>query len=103
MSQASVELVERAIEVVQREGPRALFAQGLAAPDAEWHAAPELPGAARYVGADGFAEFLRIWTEDLDDWSLKLERVRSEGNCVLAIPKTEQSARGVEFRLRCPW
>ena len=61
-----------------------VFAQGLVSQESEWHPAPELPGEDTYVGPEGFAEFMALWTENFDDWTVRLKDVRGEGDRVVA-------------------
>jgi ketosteroid isomerase-like protein len=32
------------------------------------------------MGREGFVEFMRTWTEDFEDWSIRLERLIDAGN-----------------------
>jgi ketosteroid isomerase-like protein len=84
MSRENVELVRRGFEVFQagmeRGDPGAPFDAGFLAADAEWFTPPGFPGPPVFRGREGFVEFLRIWTEDFEDWSLKLERVIDAGD-----------------------
>ena len=58
---------------------------GLVAADAELIPARELAGDATYRGKSGFVEFMRIWTEDFEDWSIRVERaVEIDGGVVVA-------------------
>ena len=50
------------------------------ATDAEWIAAPETPGPTSFRGRDGFFEFMGTWTEDWEQWSLRLERLIDAGD-----------------------
>jgi ketosteroid isomerase-like protein len=84
MSQENVEIVRRGFEAFRaglaRGDPGAMFDSGLLAPDAEWIVAPNTPGLQPvYRGREGFVEFMRVWTEDLE-WSIDLERVIDAGN-----------------------
>jgi ketosteroid isomerase-like protein len=85
MSQANVEIVRRAVKSLQEGDPRDVFAQGLAAPNAQFHAARDgVTGARTYVGAEGFIEYHRIWTENFEDWTLRLTDLHDIGDRVLA-------------------
>jgi ketosteroid isomerase-like protein len=92
--QKNVEIVRHAVEVFQQGDAREPFAQGLVAPDARWHPAAGMLGANEaYEGPDGFARFVKVWTEDFSDWSLSLDEARSVGDDhVLAIAR--QTAKG---------
>jgi hypothetical protein len=48
--------------------------------DAEWMPVPGFAGPAVYRGREGFVEFMRTWTEDFEDWSIRLERLIDAGN-----------------------
>ena len=47
---------------------------GAIAVDFEFSPAPEL-AQGRYRGLEGFVEFMRSWTEDFENWSVRLERL----------------------------
>jgi ketosteroid isomerase-like protein len=70
-----------------------LFDEGLFAPECTFTPVPETPGSKTYVGREGFAAFLREWTEDWDQWTARLEGiVDATGDRVVAT--LHQSARG---------
>lgn len=53
---------------------------GDVAPDAVLIPAQEVPGAAEYRGRAGFVEFLRVWTEDFEEWSVRAEQLIDAGH-----------------------
>ena len=57
----------------------AFDSEGLA-DDAEWIVPAEIPGPTSYRGRDGFVEFMRVWTEDFERWSVRLERLIDAGD-----------------------
>ena len=84
MSRENVEMVRRGFEVFQagweRGDPVAAFDAGFFAEDMDWFTPPGFPGPAVFRGRDGFLEFMRIWTEDFEDWSVELERLIDAGD-----------------------
>ena len=84
MSQENVEVVRRVLEAflagVERGDMGAAFDSEHCVDDAEWIPAPEVPGPPSYHGRDGFIEFMRMWTEDFDDWSIQVERLIDAGD-----------------------
>jgi ketosteroid isomerase-like protein len=86
MSRQNVEICRRGYEAFNaawRSGdPAAWFDSEVMAPDAEWIPPPEASAGMRsvYRGREGFAEFMRIWTEDFDDWSVRLEEMIDAGD-----------------------
>jgi ketosteroid isomerase-like protein len=107
MSRENVELVRRVFEVFQaglrRGEPDAAFNTGLVAPDAEWYTPPGFPGPPVFQGREGWLDFLRLWTEDFEDWSIELERAVDAGsNRVVALFHHRAVGKGsgvpVEFR-----
>jgi ketosteroid isomerase-like protein len=97
MSEENVEIVRRVIEEFQaalaRGEPEIVFDSELVAPDCEWIPFAGFPGPAMYRGKDGFADFMRVWTEDFEDWSVRIERLADAGgNRVVAL--LHQSAIG---------
>jgi hypothetical protein len=80
MSQENVEIVRRIWEAFQagmeRGDPGAIFDSELVAEDSEWRLATlQLDGQSLWRGREGFAEFVRTWTAEFDDWSVRLERL----------------------------
>src|SRR5690242_14554900 len=97
MSQENVEIVRRAFEGVQaaveRGDPGEGWDAGLYAPDIEW-VTPAFEGQRRvWRGREGVVEFMRTWTEDFENWSVRIERlIDAGGGRVIAL--THQSATG---------
>ena len=90
MSRENVELCRRAFEVFrdgwQRGDPGAVFDAGLNAPDFEWIMPSGFPGQQVYRGREEFAEFMKTWTEDFDEFTLRLERlIDAGGNRVVGL------------------
>jgi ketosteroid isomerase-like protein len=82
MSDENVEVVRRTVETFA--AGEDVFAKGLVSADSEWHPAAELPGVETYVGPEGFAEFMDLWTEGFEDWKVRLKDVRGRGDRVIA-------------------
>ena len=75
------------------------FEFGAYAPDCEWLPPKEFPGPPVYRGREGFAEFMRAWTEDIDQFTLRLEQLIDTGVTVsLACSTTPQPGRRVASR-----
>jgi ketosteroid isomerase-like protein len=87
MSEENIEVVRRTVETFA--AGEDVFAKGLVSAESEWHPAPELPGVETYVGPDGFAEFMTLWTEDFEDWKVRLKDVRGRGDRVVAFAHQE--------------
>jgi ketosteroid isomerase-like protein len=87
MSEENIEVVRRTVETFAAGDD--VFVKGLVSAESEWHPAPELPGVETYVGAEGFAEFMTLWTEDFEDWKVRLRDVRGQGDRVVAFAHQE--------------
>ena len=102
MSRENVEVVRRANELfqagLQRGEPGAAFDAGLIAADAEWFTPAGFPGPGVYRGREGFLEFLGTWTEDFEDWSVRLGRVIDAGDD-LVVAEFHHRATGKESRV----
>jgi ketosteroid isomerase-like protein len=83
MSEENVGIVRSVLAefqaAMERGQPEAVFDSGLLANDLEWIPFTDFPGPAVYRGREGFADFFRVWTEDFDEWSLRLERLADAG------------------------
>jgi ketosteroid isomerase-like protein len=99
MSQENVEIVRRVHEMfkaaMERGDPGVVFDTDAVADDAEY----VVPGFPKpedkrvWRGREGFVEFTRAWTEDFEDWSMRIERVvDAGGDRVVAL--THQAATG---------
>ncbi len=84
MSQENVEIVRRVFEggadFARGDAEAGLDAGAVLAGDFEWIPAAELPASQSYRGLEGFADFMRTWTEDFEDWSIRLERLIDAGD-----------------------
>ena len=103
MSEENVEIVRRVMEKFQaalaRGKPEAVFDSELLAPDCEWIPFDDLPTVKpMYRGREEFAEFMRVWTEDFEDWSVQIERLVDAGNDRV-VSLLHQSATGKESRV----
>ena len=69
------------------------------AEDFEWILATlQLDGQSLWRGRAGFAEFVRTWTAEFDDWSVRLERLIDAGNdrvVVLSVQTATGKGSGV--------
>jgi ketosteroid isomerase-like protein len=88
MSEENVEIVRRTTDSMQAALERydvhadvnleaiavEFDAESLAAPDVELIPDPAVPDAETYRGIAGLVEFMRIWTENFEDWSNEYER-----------------------------
>ena len=99
MSEENVEFVRRGFEEfqagIERGDPAAWFDQEAFADDFEWIVPEPLDGRSVWRGRDGFLGFIRTWTEQFDDWSIRVERlIDADENRVVAL--THQTATGKE-------
>jgi ketosteroid isomerase-like protein len=106
MSEENVEIVRRAWEEFQagmeRGDPGAIFDSGGVAEDFEWISAVALEGQSVWRGREGFVEFMRTWTAEFDDWSIRLERLIDAGKdrvVVLTVQTATGKASGVPVDL----
>jgi ketosteroid isomerase-like protein len=79
MSEENVEIVRALHEAflagIQRGEFGGGIESGLMADDFEFSPVPELAGEMTCGGVHGFVEFMRRWTEDFEDWSVRLDRL----------------------------
>jgi len=72
-----VEVVREVIEAfrsgMERGDPGAAFDLESASDDFELITMP-FEGRTIWRGREGWVEFIRVWTEEFDDWSLQIER-----------------------------
>ena len=106
MSEENVEVVRQAIETFQagmeRGDPGAAYDAGVMVVDAEWVTTREFEGRTVWAGREEFVEFVRTWTEQLDDWSVRVERLIDAGDDrVVAL--THQSAIGKGSGVPVEW
>ncbi len=112
MSEENVEIAQRLFEEFQaglvRGDPGAWFDPEAVADDFEWIVPTPLDGRSVWRGREGFVKFMRTWTEQFEDWSMRVERWIDAGeDRVVAL--TCQSATGkgsgvpVELNLGQVW
>jgi ketosteroid isomerase-like protein len=96
MSQENVEIVRRLFEEFQagmERGDPGAWASEAVADDYEWITDVPIEGRSVWRGGERFVEFVRAWTEDFEDWSIRVERWIDAGDDrVVAL--THQSATG---------
>jgi ketosteroid isomerase-like protein len=84
MSQANLEIVRRTLDAfdagVERGDFGTAWDTGAVAEDCEWVPASEMAEQRSYRGREGFAEFMRGWTEDFEDYSIHRERLIEAGD-----------------------
>ena len=107
MSQENVEIVRRAIELME-EGMRrgdlgAAFDQsvreGIVASNTEWRAGMRggegVAGMGDVAGREGFSELLTTWTEDFDDFEQETEAIiDADNDRVVAITRNHGTGKG---------
>jgi ketosteroid isomerase-like protein len=96
MSQENVEIMRRVFEEFQAGMERGDLGdrfEETVADDSEFITAVPLEGRSVWRGREGFAEFMRAWTEDFEDWSIRLERLIDAGEDRV-VGLTHQSATG---------
>jgi ketosteroid isomerase-like protein len=83
MSQENVEVARRIAEAFEAGVERGDFAApwetGAVAEDCEFIPAPEYAEQGSYQGRGGFSEFMLSWTEDFENYSVRLERLIDAG------------------------
>jgi ketosteroid isomerase-like protein len=97
MSEENVEVVRRLFEAfgegMERGDPGAWFASNEVADDLEWIGIPGV-GLGTYRGREEFVEFMRVWTDDFEDWAIDMEQVIDAGDDRV-VTVFRQTARGV--------
>ena len=99
MSRENVEIARRVSEVfvaaVQHGDPGAVFDTDALADDAEWVTFGFPASEEWHVvrGREEFVEWFGTWTEDFQDWSMRIERVVDAGGDRVVV-LTHQSATG---------
>jgi ketosteroid isomerase-like protein len=78
------------------------FDSGAFAPDGEW--IPEYAPGLRsvYRGREGFVQFMRTWSEDFEDWSIRPEKLIDVGDdrvVALVHQRATGKASGVQVDL----
>jgi ketosteroid isomerase-like protein len=112
MSQENVEIARRLWEEFQagleRGDPGAWFDPEAVAEDYEWTVPTPLDGRSVWRGREGFVEFIRTWTEQFEDWSIRVERWIDAGEGrVVALTRQTATGKGsgvpVELNLGQVW
>jgi ketosteroid isomerase-like protein len=84
MSQEHVEIVRRSLEAFQRalegDDPGAAFDTGLLADDWEWVLPNPFEGESVWRGRQEYVEFLRAWTGEFEDFSIRFEQLIDAGD-----------------------
>jgi ketosteroid isomerase-like protein len=106
MSEENVEIVRRGLEELQsgveRGEPGAAFDLGIVADDFEWILAGPFEGRSVWRGREGWLEFMRVWTEQFDDYSFQVERLlAADDDRVVALIR--QSGTGNESGVPVEW
>ena len=101
MSEENVEIVRRLFEIFQGGVKRGDFVAGfdaeLVSEDLEWIAVPGV-GLGTYRGREGFIEFMRVWTDNFEDWWIEMdELIDASDDRVVAIYR--QTAIGKASRV----
>jgi pimeloyl-ACP methyl ester carboxylesterase/ketosteroid isomerase-like protein len=91
LGRTNVDTVMEVLDLFGRGESRALFDNGLVAPDAELRPARELTGERTYAGPDELEQFMGEWTESFEDWSFETLEVVECGEAVAV----RQRQRGV--------
>jgi ketosteroid isomerase-like protein len=97
MSEEHVEITLRLWEEFQTaiEGgdPGAWLDSEAVADDFEWVTAVPLDGKSVWRGREEYVEFIRTWTDEFQNWSIRVERVIDAGEDRV-VTLTHQSATG---------
>jgi|SRR5215217_4261706 len=100
MSEENVQIVRQVVEEfeagMERGDPGAAFDTGAIADDYE-HILEvnELEGRSVWRGRKGFVKFIRTWTEELDDVSIRVERLTDAGeDRVVALTGVSATGKG---------
>jgi ketosteroid isomerase-like protein len=106
MSEENVEVVRRGLEELQagveRGDAGAAFDLGIVADDFEWILAGPFEGRTVWRGREGWVEFMRMWTEQFDGYSLHVERlIAADDGRVVALMR--QLGTGKESGVPVEW
>jgi ketosteroid isomerase-like protein len=105
VSQESVEVVRRAIEVFNRDGPEA--ATAFFDPEIEWHDMPEQPDGSVHHGHGGFLEAVELFAGGFEDFRVLIDEIFDRGNQVITYNRTfgRGAGSGATFEQRgaCVW
>jgi ketosteroid isomerase-like protein len=92
MSHENVEVVRRAIEVFNRDGPEAVTA--FFDPEIEWHDLPEQPDAGVHHGRKGFLAAHQQFAGGFEDFRVLVDEIFAHGNRVITYHWTVARGRG---------
>ena len=105
MSQDNVEIVRRAFEAFNRDGPEAALAW--LAPDVEWHDLPDQPDAGVHYSHAGFLAAIEQFFGELEDYRVDLDETIDHGEQVIACFRVVGRGRGsgatFEQRMAAVW
>jgi ketosteroid isomerase-like protein len=105
MSQENVEIVRRAFEVFNRDGPEA--ATAFLDSEIEWHDFPEQPDGSVHLGHEGFLEAVEQYAGGFEDFRVLIEEIFDHGDQVIIYGRTIGRGRGsgatVEERRASVW
>jgi ketosteroid isomerase-like protein len=98
MSQENVEIVRRVMAATQGAMAQgdlpAAFPAGTFDVDFEWVTPVPFEGKTVWTGVEGSIEFLRVWTEQFDNYSLEVLRVIDAGEGrVVALMRSSATGR----------
>src|SRR6266566_1531352 len=100
MSAENVEIVRRAFEAFNRDGPEASLAEF--APDVEWHDLPDQPDAEVHHGHAGFLAAMEQFLGGFEDYTTHLDEIIDHGErvvvCVRLIGRGRTSGARFEKR-----
>jgi ketosteroid isomerase-like protein len=84
MSQENVEVVRGLVDAfragMERGDPGAWFDSKAVADEFEWSLPNPFEGRSVWRGRDGWVEFMRVWTEEFEDYSFRFERFIDAGD-----------------------
>jgi ketosteroid isomerase-like protein len=102
MSQENVELLRRLWEQfeegIERGDPGAWVDSEAVAEDFEWVLSEPFDGRSIWRGREEYGEFIRTWTDQFDDWSIRAEELIDAGDDKVVL-LTHQTATGRESRV----
>ena len=104
MSQENVEIVRTVIAATQQAmadgDPAAAFPAGSFAADFEWSVPTPFEGKRLWTGIDECIEFLRLWSEQFDDYSFEAPRLIDVGDHrVVALERQVATGRKSAIRI----
>src|SRR5215204_2442632 len=74
--------LEEGVESGDTGALRAVYDEGLLAPDSTFTPIQDIPGASEktYVGLDGVRKFMRAWTQNWAEWRIGVDEVIDPGD-----------------------